>query len=57
MHCLPTPDEREQAIPYYDGYLLVDYDFLDEVNGVTAALYAATAACCTVQIPSARCRP
>lgn len=34
-------DEREQAIPYYDGYLLVDYDFLDEVNGVTAALYAA----------------
>lgn len=33
-------DEREQAIPYYDGYLLVDYDFLDEVNGVTAALYA-----------------
>lgn len=36
----PTPDEHEQAIRYGDGWLVVDYDFLDEVNGVTAALYA-----------------
>ena len=33
-------DEHEQAIRYGDGWLVVDYDFLDEVNGVTAALYA-----------------
>ena len=33
-------DEHEQAIRYGDGWLVVDYDFLDEVNGVPAALYA-----------------
>ena len=32
-------DEHEQAIRYGDGWLVVDYDFLDEVNGVTAALF------------------